>query len=163
MIEARRAKANQITINLTSLSTSPAAVAVGAIVATDLARASDRQHSEDQKRARTGDVAIQTGSVLTITVDLPTINAVAISNDGGGAVAVEWNSAATPGRSPLDLAPCCPVHSFTGVDTIVVETENAKKDFVAIDDVAAREKWITVDSVQWEAGRANAVADESTQ
>ena len=135
LIETRRAKANQITINLTSPGTSPAAVAVGAIVPTDAARASDVEHPREfLMKRRTGGVAIQTGSVLTITVDLPTINAVAITNDGGGAVAVEWTIAATPGRSPVALIPCCPVHAFTGVDTIVVDTQSAKKDFVAIDD-----------------------------
>jgi hypothetical protein len=54
-------------------------------------------------------------------VDKRTTNTVEISNSGGGAVAVEWNGG--------------PVHSFAGIVTIVVDTETARKDLVALDDV----------------------------
>jgi hypothetical protein len=70
---------------------------------------------------RTSGVAVQSGSVLTVTVNKRTTNTVEISNSGGGAVAVEWNGGA--------------VHSFAGIATIVVHTQNARKDLVALDDV----------------------------
>jgi hypothetical protein len=54
-------------------------------------------------------------------MDRRTTNTVEISNSGGCAVAVEWNGG--------------PVHSFTGIVTIVVDTENARKNLVALDDV----------------------------
>jgi hypothetical protein len=71
--------------------------------------------------ARTSGTAVQTGSMLTVTVDKPTTNTVAISNHGGGAVEVEWNGGA--------------VHSFTGVATIVVDAKHAGDDLVAVNDV----------------------------
>jgi hypothetical protein len=69
---------------------------------------------------RTSGVAVQSGSVLTVTVSAPRNNSVELSNEGAGAVLVEWNGGA--------------VHSFTGVATIVVDTQNAKKDLVALHD-----------------------------
>jgi hypothetical protein len=120
VIQLQRARTNQITIQLTSQRTGPAAVAVGAIAPTDRAVASAREHPFNLKTLRTSGSAFQTGSVLTVTVDRPMTNTVEISNEGGGAVATKWNGGA--------------VHSFTGVDTIVVNTQNARKDLVAIDD-----------------------------
>jgi hypothetical protein len=64
---------------------------------------------------------MQSGSILTVTVNKPTSNTVEISNNGGGAVEVEWNGGA--------------VHSFTGVETIVVDTQKARNDLVALHDV----------------------------
>jgi hypothetical protein len=119
VIEAERAKTNQITFNLTGNRTGPAAVAVGTTVPTDVALASKGGHPLNVRR--TSGVGVQSGSVLTVTVNKSTTNTVEISNDGGGAVAVEWNG----GR----------VHPFTGVSTIVVDTRNSTKDLVALDDV----------------------------
>ncbi len=119
VIETARARTNQITFNLTGQRTGPAAVAVGTKVPTDDALASAGGHPENVRR--TSGVGVQSGSVLTVTVNKPTSDTVGISNDGGGAVEVEWNGGA--------------VHSFTGVATIVVDTRNATKDLVALDDV----------------------------
>jgi hypothetical protein len=120
VIQLERGRTNQITVQLSSQRTTPAIVAVGAIVPTDRALASAGEHPFKAKTSRTSGFASQSGSVLTITADRQTTNTVEISNDGAGAVAAKWNGGA--------------VHSFTGVDTIVVDTHNAKNDLVAIDD-----------------------------
>jgi hypothetical protein len=70
--------------------------------------------------ARTSGLAVQTGSLLAVTGDSPGTNVVQIDNEGGGAVQVEWNSGA--------------VHPFTGITNIVVDTRNARKDQVTLDD-----------------------------
>jgi hypothetical protein len=121
VIEAQRARDNQITFNLTGHGTGGAAVAVGSHVPTDATLASEGRHPLIVDIRRTSGAGIQSGSVLTVTVNKPTSDTVAISNDGGGSVAVEWNGGH--------------VHSFTGVATIVVDTRNARKDLVALDDV----------------------------
>ena len=87
---------------------------------TDRAAANAREHPFNLKTSRTSGSGVQIGSVLTVTVDRPVTDTVEISNDGGGAVATRWNGGT--------------VHSFTGVETIVVDTQNATKDLVAIDD-----------------------------
>jgi Bacterial cellulose synthase subunit len=120
VIETERARTNQITFNLTGQRTSPTAVAVGSNVPTDAAIARAGGHPLNVRIRRTSGVAVQSGSVLSVTVNKPTADTVEISNDSGGAVEVEWNGGA--------------VHSFTGVATIVVDTRNATKDLVALDD-----------------------------
>ncbi len=121
VIEAHRARSNQITFNLTPLRTGPTALAVGPLVPTDAALASEGRHPLRSLAKRTSGFAVQSASVLTVIVDKRTTNAVEISNSGGGAVEVEWNGGV--------------VHSFTGVATIVVDTQNARKNLVALDDV----------------------------
>jgi hypothetical protein len=121
VIQTQRARTNQITFNLSGSRTGPTAVAVGSNVPTDAALASEGGHPLNVSIRRTSGAAVQSGSVLTVTVNKPTTDTVEISNDGGGAVAVEWNGGGA--------------HSFTGVATIVVDTRNARKDLVALDDV----------------------------
>ncbi len=124
VIQVQRARSNQITFNLTSPRTSPTAVAVGLHVPTDAALPSEGAHPQIlrlTKAPRTSGTAVQSGSVLTFSVNKSTTNTVEISNSGGGAVAVKWNGGA--------------VHSFAGIATIVVDTQNARKDLVALDDV----------------------------
>jgi hypothetical protein len=120
VIQLRRARTNQITFQLSSRRTGPAAIAVGAIAPTDRAQARAGEHLPNLEIRRTSGSAVQTGSVLTVTVDRRMTNTVEISDDGGGAVEAKWNGGAA--------------HSFTGVDKIVVDTLNAKKDLVAIED-----------------------------
>jgi hypothetical protein len=120
VIQTQRARSNQITFKLNGRRTSPTAVAVGLHVPTNAALASDGGHPLGIM-GRTSGTAVQSGSVLTVTVDKSTTNTVEISNRGGGAVEVEWNGGA--------------VHSFKRVATIVVDTRNAKEDLVALDDV----------------------------
>jgi hypothetical protein len=107
VIEAQRAKNDRITFNLIGSGTGGAGVAVGSQISTDSIAASDEGHPERIRTARTSGFAVQSGSVLTVTVNRPYRKTVGISNFGGGAVRVEWNGGA--------------VHSFTGVYTIVVD------------------------------------------
>src|SRR5262249_31838987 len=114
VIQAQRAKSNQITFKLTSPRTGPTAVAVGLHVPTDTALANEGGHPLRVIGKRTSGIAVQSGSVLTVTVNKRTTNTVEISDIGGGAVEVEWNGGAA--------------HSFTGVATIVVDTRRARTD-----------------------------------
>ncbi len=123
VIQTERSRTNQITFNLTSSRTSPTALAVGLQVPTAAVLPSVSANSQKVRVPeirRTSGSAIQSGSVLTVIVDKRTINTVEISN-GAGAVAVEWNGGA--------------VHSFEGIATIVVDTQNARNDLVALHDV----------------------------
>jgi hypothetical protein len=120
VIQARRARRDHITFNLTGARTVGTAIAVGSFVLAG-ADSTSEQGRPQSSHSRTSGTAGQSGSLLTVTVDKPTSNTVAISNDGAGAVQVEWNG----GK----------VHSFTGVETIVVDTEHARNDLVALDDV----------------------------
>jgi hypothetical protein len=121
VVQTRRSRSNQITFRLTSPRTGPTAVAVGLHVPTDAALGSEGRHPLRVALKRTSGVAVQSGSVLTVTVDKSTTNTVEISNRGGGAVEVEWNGGA--------------VHSFKGVATIVVDTRKARENLVALDHV----------------------------
>jgi hypothetical protein len=121
VIEARRARSNQITFNLTGQRTGPTAVAVGSEVPTQAVSASEGRHPLNVRIRRTSGSAIQSGSILTVTVDNPTTNIVAISNNGAGAVEVKWNGGAA--------------HSFTNVATIEVDTRKATNDLIALNDV----------------------------
>ena len=116
VIQTERSRSNQITFNLTSPRTGPTAVAVGSHVPTDAVLPSEGAHPQKLRVLevrRTSGIAVQSGSVLTVTVNKRTTNTVEISNSGGGAVAVEWNGGA--------------VHSFAGIATIVVDTQNARE------------------------------------
>jgi hypothetical protein len=64
-----------------------------------------------------GGLAIQTGTVLTVTVDRPTSNTVQVSNLGAGNIDVAWDGS--------------PVESFSGVATIDVRAEKARDDRIA--------------------------------
>jgi hypothetical protein len=124
IIQTGRSRRNQITFNLTGSRTSPTAVAVGSHVSTDAVLASQGANPEKVSLLevrRTSGVGVQSGSVLTVTVDKRTTNTVEISDSDGSDVAVEWNGGA--------------VHSFTGIATVVVDTRNAPKDLVALHDV----------------------------
>jgi hypothetical protein len=121
VIEAQRARTDRITFKLTGTRTGPTAVAVGLHVPTDTARSNEGGQPLRVIRQRTSGIAVQSGSLLTVTVNKPTTNTVEMSTNGGGAVEVEWNGGA--------------VHAFTGVGTIIVQTRNARTDLVALDDV----------------------------
>jgi hypothetical protein len=122
VIQAERARHDQVTFHLTSSRTSPTAVAVGSHVPMNALAPSEIGLPFRLKRARTSGTAFQTGSTLTVTVNKPTTNAVQLTNEGAGAVQVEWNGG--------------PVHSFTGVETIVVDTKNATKDQITLTDTS---------------------------
>jgi hypothetical protein len=120
VIQMRSAGMDQVTINLTSLRTAPAGVAAASLVRADGAPARGHADLTATNVRRTSGAAVQSGSVLTITVSARTTNSVEISNEGAGAVLVEWNHGV--------------VHSFAGVETIVVDTRNATNDLVALHD-----------------------------
>jgi len=56
-----------------------------------------------------GGVAVQAGTLLSVTVDRPTTNTAQISDDGAGDIQVDGNGGA--------------IHSFTGVDVVQVHAE----------------------------------------
>jgi hypothetical protein len=120
VVDAQRARTNQITFQLNEPGSIAAIAVTGAHDPTDAAGASAGAHPLGI-RNRTSGTAVQSGSVLTVTVSRPTTNSVEISNKGGGAVEVEWNGGS--------------VHSFTGVATVIVDTHNGRKNVVALDDV----------------------------
>lgn len=121
IVQAERARSDQITFNLTNARTSPAAVLVGSVVPVEAATPGRSGHALDIVHlARTSGVAVQSGSLLTVTVDRPKTNVVEITNEGAGNVQVEWNGA--------------PAHSFGGVETVVVDTTKARKDQVTLND-----------------------------
>ncbi len=124
VIQTERSRSNQISFNLTSTRTSPTALAVGLQVPTDAALLSEGANPQKLRvpeARRTSGSAVQSGSVLTVIVDKRTTNTVEISNSGGSTVAVKWNGGAA--------------HSFEGIATIVVDTQNARNDLVALHDV----------------------------
>jgi hypothetical protein len=123
VIQAERARTNQVTIDLTAPRTSPAALAAGSLAATDAAIPGGGHAREIIHHARTSGLAVQSGSLLTVTVNRPHVDVVTINNQGGGAVQVEWNGG--------------PMHSFSGVDTIVVDMKNGREDQVTLNDPAA--------------------------
>ena len=119
VIQAQRARNNQITFHLTGPRTSPTAVAVGTHLSTDASSASEGGHPL-RRIARTGGTAVQSGSILTVAVNKPKTNSVEISNNGAGKVQVEWNGGA--------------VHDFAGVETIVVDAKNGRKVVIGLND-----------------------------
>jgi hypothetical protein len=118
VIQAERARTDQITFNLTSPRTSPAAIAVGSLAIADAATSHGGDDAPQTRVARTSGSAIQSGSLLTVTG--PKTNIAQITNEDGGAVQVEWNGG--------------PVHPFSGVAEVVVDTRNARKDQVTLSD-----------------------------
>jgi hypothetical protein len=122
VIQAERARTDRITINLTSPRTGPVAIAVGSLAMADAATSHGGDHTAELRVARTSPTAVQTGSLLTVTVTRPRTNLVRITNEGGGDVQVEWNGGL--------------VHTFGGVAEILVDTRNARKDQVTLSDAA---------------------------
>jgi hypothetical protein len=121
VIQTARARSDQVTFNLGSPRTGPVSVAAFSHLPSHAAAEAEEAHL--LRRARTSGSAVQSESVLTVTVTRTTTNTVAISNEGGGAVQVEWNGGAA--------------HSFMGIKTIVVDTQNARKDVIALHDVTS--------------------------
>jgi hypothetical protein len=74
---------------------------------------------------RTSGTAVQSGTLLTITVTARKINTVEISSlNFGTVVQAEWNGGT--------------VHNFTGVNTIIVNTKNGARDLVGLDNGTAK-------------------------
>jgi hypothetical protein len=76
-------------------------------------------------KGRTSGTAIQTGSLLTIKVTSPKINTIALESwNNGLMVDAKWNGGG--------------VHSFSGVETIVIDIKNSSRAFVGLDEVVTQ-------------------------
>ena len=122
LVQAGNAAHDQIKINLTGSTAVAGTFSVPAFAA----RATAPGYVVRALRApRTGGTAVQTGTVLTISVTAPKINTVTIESwNSGQMVKAEWKGGA--------------LHSFTGVSTIIVDVRNGSKDFVALDNAVAK-------------------------
>jgi hypothetical protein len=116
LVQAGRSGHDRITI---SLGASVALASAGSSTSTSVARADS--FPIHAFRARTSGRAIQTGSVLNISATSPRINVIAIESwNQGQMVQAQWNGGS--------------VHTFTGVQTIIVDVRNSTKDFVGLDE-----------------------------
>ena len=118
LVHAENARNDRITFNLGSDSSSASEIAVCARTPVDTARpvAGDRRFAPiDVIRAG---VAVQSGTKLTVTVKRPTSNSVAITDQGSGRIDVQWNGSS--------------LHTFQGVETVVVHTEEARENQVTL-------------------------------
>jgi hypothetical protein len=108
-VTAKRARNDQVTIDLNDLSPIPPPF---------LPRQGGRVVAEARvpiSSLRIGR-AVQNGSELSVRVNKPTTNRVQVFDQGGGAIQVQWNGG--------------PIRSFTGVTTIVVQTGRARNDVI---------------------------------
>ena len=128
LVQIARARFNEVTFNLTGPRTSPTAFGAGLLMANSTVSAKTTAHTVHALSGnvhRTSGVAVQNGSLLTITVNAPGMNTVEISSlNSGQVVEVEWNRGH--------------VHDFAGVSTIVVDTTTGQKDLIALDVAAAK-------------------------
>jgi hypothetical protein len=114
-----------VTFNLTGPATPAAAVAVRPRGQTETTPTPD-ERSYPLVRVniptppKHGGVAVQTGTLLTVTF-APGSNTSQIS-DSNGSVQVAWNGG--------------PVHSFTGITTIIVDARKARNDLITFTEPA---------------------------
>jgi hypothetical protein len=121
LVQAAGSRHDQITINLVN---STAMAVASAPTATGFAKAVSHP-IHVLSRPRTGGTAVQTGSVLTITVTSRKINTVAVESwNHGQMVEAHWNGGV--------------LQTFSGVDTIIVDIRNSTNDFVALDNAVAK-------------------------
>jgi hypothetical protein len=126
LVQIAGARRDEVTFHLTNPRTSGTAIATGLVDATPTVSAKTLAHPVHDLglRSRTSGTAVQSGSVLTITVTAPKLSTVEISSlNFGQAVQAEWNGGA--------------VHDFSGVSTIIVDLKNGRKDLVGLDVAAA--------------------------
>jgi hypothetical protein len=77
-------------------------------------------HDLLSSRLRTSGTAVQSGTLLTITVSARKMNTVELSSlNSGQVVQAEWNGGA--------------VHNFAGISTIIVNVKNGARALVALD------------------------------
>ncbi len=124
LVQAARSRHDRITISLGSSITY--ATAIGPDVTTSIGLAREASHSVIAPSSRrTSGTAIQTGTVLTISVTSPKIRDVSISSRNfGQTVQPAWMGSDLP--------------AFTDVSTIIVDIRNGTKDFVALDNAVAK-------------------------
>jgi hypothetical protein len=128
LVQAGRAGSDQVTFHLTT-ATPFVSAAHGPAPATAASAASHPVQTLRLGAPRTGGTAVQSGSILTCTITSPRINNVVIntvpsSSGTSPDVQVEWNGGS--------------VHNFMGVDTIIVDIKNGRRDLVALDNAAAK-------------------------
>jgi len=122
LVQIGRARRDEVTFHLTNPRTSGTAIATGQFLAAPALNAETVAHPLHPFRriARTSGTAVQSGSLLTISVTGPKINTVEISSlNFGQVVQAEWNGGA--------------IHDFSGVSTIIVDIKNGRKDLVGLD------------------------------
>jgi hypothetical protein len=124
LVQAGKSRHDQITINTGN----PMALATAAAPDVVPARVFAREVSHPVHAVlarRTGPTAVQTGTVLTVTVTSPKLTALEIlSSNFGGQVQLESSGGAQP--------------VFMGVNTINVDIRNGANDFVALDNVVTK-------------------------
>jgi hypothetical protein len=116
-VVAKRARRDQVTINLNDPATASPQIQLRSSARTEAVTTAVGK--EAAIRLRTSGSAVQTGTLLSVTVNKPSGNAVQILDQGEGALEVEWNGGA--------------VHSFTGVTTIDVTAERGRNDRITFD------------------------------
>jgi hypothetical protein len=127
LVQIGRARFNQVTFNLNGPRTGGTSFATGLLATTPEVSTETLAHTvhADRLRFRTSGTAVQSGTVLTVTVNAPKSNTVEISSlNSGQVVQAEWNGGA--------------VHNFSGVSTIIVDTTTGQSDLVALDITAAK-------------------------
>jgi len=124
-VHAEKARNDRIRFSLTGPATVLPDVAIRSRGRTDLTPTPDESghplvHVSVPTPPKHGGVAVQTGTVLNVTVDSPRTNTVQITDVGAGDIQVAWNGGT--------------VHSFTGVTTIVVNAKKAGNDQISFRD-----------------------------
>ena len=121
LVQIGGASRDEVTFHLTNPRTRGTAIAIGQLLATPALGAKTVAHPVHPFRriARTSGTAVQSGSLLTISVTAPKINTVEISSlNFGQVVQAEWNGGA--------------IHNFSGVSTIIVDIKNGTNDLVGL-------------------------------
>jgi hypothetical protein len=122
LVQAASSGADLVTINLGHTTAVASASAPDMLSTVKFAR--DVSHPVHALRSpRTSVTAVQTGTVLTITDTSRKITELAVSNFGQH-VQLEWRGSSLP--------------SFMDVSRIIVNITNGRKDFVALDNAAAK-------------------------
>jgi hypothetical protein len=124
LVQAAPSRRDKITIDLGS--STALATASASSTTTDLASPRTHSHSLHALRLpRTSGTAVQTGTVLDINITSRKINQLAIESwNFGQKVQAEWNGSG--------------LHTFAGVNTIIVVFRNGTSDFMALDNAVAK-------------------------
>jgi len=122
LVQIGAASRDEVEFHLTNPRTGETGIAIGQFLATPASSAKTVAHTVHPFRLknRTSGTAVQSGSLLTISVTAPKINTVEISTlNFGQVVQAEWNGGA--------------IHNVSGVSTIIVDIKNGRKDLVGLD------------------------------
>jgi hypothetical protein len=124
LVQAAQSGHDHVTINLgASTALATASVSDPAPSTGQIREASLQVHAF--RALRTSGTAVQTGTVLNVSVTSRKVNDVVISSSNlGQTVQVEWGNSGP--------------RTFSGVSTIVVDIRNGVKDLVALDNTVAK-------------------------